>query len=148
VLLQKLAEARNKHAIFFFSQTVSTVESTKKFLESFIEADNHKRMYFLLNFIQGTENYLGHIGYEVREGEYIEILSVLKFGEFHPYKFMKASLKSLILCLESEFGMLPIKLQVLKSNERAIAFYRSVGFEELGTKDEKLGNLEMWHKPF
>jgi RimJ/RimL family protein N-acetyltransferase len=129
-LLKLLADNRNIYLGHFFTQSQSTVETTREFLRSFIDA-NARFLYliFVLDNVSRLPILQGHLGYEIVNTESIEVINVMKISgrKLH----MEIALNSLLLFLRDSRESQRIFLRVLKENARAISLYKKCGFVEV-----------------
>jgi hypothetical protein len=136
-LLKLLADNRNIYHSHFFTQSQSTVETTREFLRSFIDA-KAKFLYliFLLDNVSNLPILQGHLGYEIVNTESIEVINVMKISgrKLH----MEIPLNNLLLFLRDSRESQRIFLRVLNENSRAISLYKKCGFVEVSDEIDDL----------
>lgn len=136
-LLNLLADNRNIYNSHFFTQSKSTVETTREFLKSFIDS-NSKFLYLIFVFEKDSDlpTLYGHLGYEIIDLENIEVINVMKIsGRKLP---MEIPLNHLVTFLKDMRDSQRIFLRVLNNNGRAISLYKKCGFVEVFDEIDEL----------
>lgn len=136
-LLNLLADNRNIYNSYFFTQSKSTMESTRDFLKSFIHSKT-KFLYLIFVFENDSDvpTIQGHLGYEIKDLENIEVINVMKLsGRKLP---MEIPLNQLVTFLKDNGNIQRIFLRVLRDNGRAISLYKKCGFVEVFNEIDEL----------
>lgn len=137
-LLKTLSDNRNSSAGSFFTSSLSTISTTKKFLTDFIDSKSKSLfLIFTIDEILDRPILYGHIGYEIASNETIEVTNVMKISGMELQ--MTEPLKALIEFLNELHPTKQLFLRVLKDNIRAVSLYTKCGFSEVAGEDGSKG---------
>jgi RimJ/RimL family protein N-acetyltransferase len=129
-LMRILSDNRNSYAGSFFSTSLSTMSTTKKFLSEILDS-NSKSLFLIFSLENGYDQPIlfGHIGYEIVDSETIEVTNVMKIPGMELR--MTAPLKAFIEFLIKAHPTKRLFLRVLKDNIRAVSLYTKCGFSKV-----------------
>lgn len=128
-LLEIIGRWRKENEMWFLSQFPVTVERTTRwFKERVIGAPDR-----LLFMIKVHKDYIGHVGlYRFEfENNTCEIDNIVR-GEPEYPGIMEDAVRNMMKWGRDVLGLKGYSLKVLSNNERAIKFYRRLGFCEVG----------------
>ena len=126
-LIKILSIWRNSNLKYFFDQKLSTLDSTKSYLDEVLVDDNHQ-MYFIFD---SDDHLTGHIGYKLVSNSEAELDNLVRGENRVPADFVESAEKALIQSIFSHPEMSKINLRVLSSNVLAKRIHFNLGFEVL-----------------
>jgi|SRR5579875_2907270 len=124
--VQALTNWRKRYKQFFLSQFKPAPERTRLWLlNAVIEVAN--RVLFLIADTEGR--FVGHIGLIDVDEHHVEIDNVIRGEDSAPHRIMYFAEIALLKWAFASLGVMEASLRVFSDNARAIANYRSVGFD-------------------
>lgn len=127
-LIEQFSTWRSENSFAFFSQFKVTISGTSNWLQSQI-INRRDRILFLL--IDKYGNSIGHLGFtnSINDKEEMEIDSVLRGVKGVKKGIMSNAVNALINWAQEIIMPRIIFLRVFSDNEKAIKFYKGVGFK-------------------
>lgn len=128
-LISLFAKWRSENSFAFPTQFAVTDEGTQKWLRSRL-LDVSDRMLFLVTDRFGKP--VGHLGFAncLNDRQEMEIDNVVRGEKDNAAGIMTAAMKVLLDWAEEIIGPNSISLRVFADNDRAIAFYHKLGFQD------------------
>ncbi|MDQ0216407.1 RimJ/RimL family protein N-acetyltransferase [Oikeobacillus pervagus] len=128
--IERLANWRKNSQRSFTTQFKVTAEGTKKWLEEkIIQSDRN-----IIFVVENSEHIpIGQVGLcEIDDKKKYCLFDNILRGDPHHFKGgMKLACSTLLFWCFKELKMETVYLQVLSDNERAIQFYKDLGFQEI-----------------
>jgi RimJ/RimL family protein N-acetyltransferase len=127
-LIAALARWRDANAFAYPTRFPVTQEGTATWLRDRVLAVP-ERIMFLVH--DAAARPIGHAGFALTDDAWLKLDNVMR-GEDGTPGIMTAAVKSLLGWAERTLGPAAVRLPVFAHNDRAIRFYRRIGFRETG----------------
>ena len=119
---------RNENYALFTPQKKVTIESTKSWLNTLVNENQNRILFFVVNK-HGEK--VAHLGIWLRENQQFEIDNVIKDPKCDIKGVMSFAVTALCNWASEFLGIEEISLRVLASNSHALSFYKKLSFEEV-----------------
>lgn len=127
-LIKKLADWRWQNKSSFFAQFPRSIEGMYGYLDGQIIADPDRMLFMIAS---PSTQPIGHVGIVQRSEFQYEIDAVMKSPECAVTGIMHDAIESMMTWARSALGSREFILRVASTNERAIALYSRLGFQEV-----------------
>ena len=124
-VVSDLMNWRNENFELFSPQKLATVESTSVWLESLVNHNPDRILFFV---VDRFGNRVGHLGVWIR-GNTFELDNVIKASSCEVKGLFSAAVLTLASWVNEFVGIDSLELRVLESNQKAVNFYKNLKFE-------------------
>ena len=128
VSINHLMTWRNDNYTLFSPQKLVSIESTKAWLDSLVNENENRILFFVVN---KHGNAVGHLGIWLRDHLEFEIDNVIKDPKCSVKGIMSLAVTALCNWANEFLGLETISLRVLATNSHAINFYSKLTFMEV-----------------
>ena len=133
-LVQRLSNLRNDVIHIYPNASLSTLESTQKWLKDYVIQNEERILFIVLN---EHSKILGHLGIWIKEGGSFELDNVVKASDCKIQGLFTAAVRSLESWFNEMTNISLLSLRVLESNKHAQNFYHELGYQVISQKPMK-----------
>lgn len=127
-LIEKLADWRWQNRFSFFAQFPRSFEGMYEYLDERIIDDPHRLLFMIAS---PSMEPIGHVGMVQRTAFQWEVDAVMKSPECRVSGVMHDAIESMMSWARHAFESREFILRVVSTNDRAIALYSRLGFQEV-----------------